>query len=1128
MNELSVRPLALLVRLVANRPATDDAGLLARFRGANDPTAFAELVRRYGPLVLGVCRRMLGQAPDADDAFQATFLALIQNARSIRQPNALSAWLYGTAVRVCRKARSQRRRPLPASMPLAAGVDPFEELAWKEVRALLDEEMSRLPDSVRAALVLCYFEGLTRDEAAERLGWSRRTLLRRLELGRDRLRHRLARRGVTAVGIAAAVLSPTGLLARVSPALLRAAGGLGAGVPATMAVRALAGGAAFRLLHVVATLLLCGACAIGLAAFGATKPIEVAAADPAAPAAVPGDACRLDADGVVLPEGAVHRLGSRRFRVEGRSQFILATPDGKHILVQPQPSLSAYGAQGLFLMDADTGLRVRTFEDSRRVPKVGLTQSIRPAAFSPDGTKLYALAWDKSEEAGQRFYVWANPDNPCKRVLLVWDVATGKRTAEWALPTGGWFSGASLMGLTVSPDGKRLFVYGSISMKTDKGRILRGVSGIHVLDAATGERLQTWDGIGFPVGTTVGGKEIVAYQWKGPVAAHDAETGKLLRTFTIAGTIPSVALSPDGKTVAAVVIVEEEGKRTGEIKLWEAATGREVRRLPIDGATAKYWSLKLAFAGDGKRLFLGAGSGRMLRWNVSDGKALPDWSAHSGSMADLLVRPGKGELISAGASDGAIRRWDAADGRPLSTTPAYVGEVSAERTPDGAGVALGDATGRVEVWDIGMGRVTRTLHFPADSRRHLVFSPDGRSLLDATENGKITVRDAMNGKTIREIPAAKPTDKDSGGWCALTFSPDGRHLLASKYGYGTRLLTWPAGVVVWQEPDACTGAFSRDGERLLTGGWHETAHFRDPATGNVQADLPAKGVVDTAFAPDGRRLATAHLDGALRIRDSSTGEVLKEIKGFRYAWSLAFSPSGWLLAAAGDKSVRVFDTASWQEVARFDGHDGTVGTVFFGRDEATLISASAEDGTALVWSLKPPASRESPDPARLWADLAGDGPAVRRAVWSAVQYPDPALKLFRAKWPVPDKAVDAERIGKLIGALDSAAFADRETASAELTKIGRRAEAALRKAATDSPSAEVRGRAEAILGQWNPLATAEYSAEEARELRAVWALELAGTPEAVKLLESWSAAKVGKRLCDEAAAALQRLRRGQR
>jgi hypothetical protein len=173
--------------------------------------------------------------------------------------------------------------------------------------------------------------------------------------------------------------------------------------------------------------------------------------------------------------------------------------------------------------------------------------------------------------------------------------------------------------------------------------------------------------------------------------------------------------------------------------------------------------------------------------------------------------------------------------------------------------------------------------------------------------------------------------------------------------------------------------------------------------------------------------------------------------------------------------------------------------------------------------LKPAAAGEPPDPDKLWTDLAADGPAVRRAVWAAAGHPDVAVKLFRTQWPVPEHPVDADQVRTLIDKLDGASYADREAAQAELAKLGRQAEPELRKALAGTPSPEVKRRAGRILDRWAPHATAEYSTVEARELRAVWALELAGTPEAKALLQAWTGAKVGDRLCEEADAAVKRL-----
>jgi RNA polymerase sigma factor (sigma-70 family) len=1125
MPDVLARSLVSLTRCLTARQE-GDAALLARYPSAHDPAAFAELVRRHGPLVLGVCRRMLGHVHDAEDAFQATFLVLARSACSVRKPDALSAWLYGTAVRVCRKARSRRVTPRPLPAAAAAGDDPLAEVAWKEVRGLLDDEVGRLPDALREPLLLCYFEGLTRDEAAEKLGWSRRTLMRRLEQARDRLRRRLESRGVATLGLGAAVLSPRGLAALVPDRLVTAAVAVATGGPVPAGVRALAGGAAVSLLHVAVglSLLLAGA-GLGLAALSTSPGTEPPAAltTDDHPPPPPGQADALDGDGRPLPPGAVHRLGSRRFRIEGRNDFLLPSPDGRHALVHPQPALSAYAAQGLMLVDIDTGLRVRSFEDSRRVPKAGRYDAVRPAVFSPDGKTLYALGWHKSEESGQSFYVWAYLDNPCKRVVLVWDVATGKKTAEWNVPSGGLL-GASLLGLNVSPDGKRLYVYGAIGIGSLFDRNVRGVPGLHVLDAATGQRLQTWNGAGYPAGTTAGGKEVIAFRQGSMVAAYDAETGKPVRAFPLAGFVPSVVLSPDGKTVAAVGLAGHPDKPdTCEIKLWEAATGRDVRRLTADVKTVGSASARLAFAADGQTLYLATGSGRILRWDLSDGRALPDWPAHRSMVADLFLRPGKSELVSAGAGDGAIRRWDAATGKALSTTDAYVGEVAVARTPGGKGMIAVDAAGRLDVWDVTTGRITQTLPTPGRKKHELVFTPDGKQLLVAAQTGPCTIWDWPAAKQAGEFapPPKIDPEADEYWWATLAFSPDGRRLVASKFGRGTWMWAWPERTVLWHEAKEQEACFL-DGDTLVCGAWHGEIELRDARTGAVQRTVPGPGLAHLAYSEDRRRLVTAHLDGSLRVRDGSTGEVLKEIKGFQKVWSVAFSPSGWLLAAAGDNSVRVYDTASWQEVARCDGHDGTVGSVFFGPDEATLVSASAEDGTALVWSLQPPAGREPPDPARLWADLAGNGPAVLRAVWTSAQHPDVAVPLFRQKWPAPQHPVDAKQVRKLIAALDSETFADREAAEAELAKLGRQAEAELRQAQAETTSAEVKRRMKKILDLLAPPAGAAYPADEARELRAVWALELAGTPEAKQVLEAWAAAKVGNRLGEAAAAALKR------
>src|SRR5262249_8695938 len=151
-----------------------DGELLGRFVETHDEAAFTALVERHGPMVLRVCRRVLGHAQDAEDACQATFLVLVRKAASVRKRGSAASWLYGVAARTARKLRAERARRgriCGCREEVVTGTAE-DDPSWREVRALLDEELSRLPEKYQVPLVLCYLEGRTRDEAARQLGWS--------------------------------------------------------------------------------------------------------------------------------------------------------------------------------------------------------------------------------------------------------------------------------------------------------------------------------------------------------------------------------------------------------------------------------------------------------------------------------------------------------------------------------------------------------------------------------------------------------------------------------------------------------------------------------------------------------------------------------------------------------------------------------------------------------------------------------------------------------------------------------------------------------------------------------------------------------------------------------------------
>src|SRR5262245_49217145 len=180
-----------------------DAALLERFVAAGDEAAFAGLVERHGPMVLGVCRRVLHNHHDAEDAFQATFLVLARKAASVRPRDLVGNWLHGVAYHTALKARSaadrrraREREAAPMPRPEAA-----HEL-WQRLEPLLDQELHALPDHYRVPIVLCDLEGKTRKEAARQLGWAEGTVASRLARARGLLAKRLGRHGLALSGAA--------------------------------------------------------------------------------------------------------------------------------------------------------------------------------------------------------------------------------------------------------------------------------------------------------------------------------------------------------------------------------------------------------------------------------------------------------------------------------------------------------------------------------------------------------------------------------------------------------------------------------------------------------------------------------------------------------------------------------------------------------------------------------------------------------------------------------------------------------------------------------------------------------------------------------------------------------------
>jgi RNA polymerase sigma factor (sigma-70 family) len=286
-----------------------DRDLLRRFVERHDEEAFATVVRRHSPLVFGVALRVLRQQQDAEDVCQAAFLLLAQKAGKTAWRDSVAGWLYEVAQHLALKARDAARRrharegrARPRTPP-----DVLAEITWRDLQAVLDEELKRLPTKYRAPILLCCLEGKARDEAAHCLGWPLATVKSRLEEGRELLRRRLARRGLALSAVLAGftltagttrAALPAGMVSTLSRAALQALTGQAAvGVLSARAAALLEGGypatASAKVRIATAVVLVAGVLGLGagaLAFHGLAAAPPVAAAEPPAPASGKGQA----------------------------------------------------------------------------------------------------------------------------------------------------------------------------------------------------------------------------------------------------------------------------------------------------------------------------------------------------------------------------------------------------------------------------------------------------------------------------------------------------------------------------------------------------------------------------------------------------------------------------------------------------------------------------------------------------------------------------------------------------------------------------------------------------------------------------------------------------------------------
>jgi RNA polymerase sigma factor (sigma-70 family) len=1087
-----VRHLRKLVDAESANTLTDGQ-LLERFVAQHEEAAFEALLHRHGPLVLGVCRRVLHDPHEAEDAFQATFLVLARKASSLDRRGSVGNWLYTVAYHLALKARAAASRVrVPSNAPTSRVIaDPLAEITGRELLSALDEELGRLPEKLRAPLVLCYLEGRTRDEAAQHLGWSPGAVKGRLERGRDLLRNRLARRGVAF----SAALLPTVLLDQATaasvPAPLAAAtvkaavgfaGGATAaatGVSAKVITLAETVQRAMFLAKVKMSLAL--VLTMSLVAAGAglvghrllTGKRDEAEAPPGAVAVdLPRRAERptpRDQYGDPLPVDALARMGTVRFRHGGEVKAVALSPDG---------TLAASGgADGIRLWETATGKELHHCEGIQEVNGLALSPNGKTLLSANNGHKAIRL-WDVATGALLREIskqeIWAeclalSPDGTVvaagsrRGVIRLWDVPTGKQLHELpGHPT--WVAS-----LAFSPDGKTL-----ASASWDWS--------LRLWDVATGKELRQFHGhkagvnaVAFsPDGKTLasgaGGLDAAVRLW-------DVATGRELRQLQGHDVgVNSVAFSPDGQLLAS-------GGMDASLRLWDPATGKEVRQLK------GHWIKSVAFSKDGKVLISGGGDSSVCLWGVATGKEISPAAGHQGHVTCVAYAPG-GRLVASASDDRTIRLWEATSGKELRRLVGHRERVcSVAFSPDGRKLLSGSWDKTARLWDVATGTELRQLLGHDQPVWSVAYSPHANLVVTGSADGTARLWEPATGKEIRRFAGQLKAV------VSVAFAPDGKQVAAGSDGESTILVG-----------DTATGKVIR-----------RIDCPKDPDT--------LGRIFSLAFSPNGKILASGASENKVRLWDLSTGKQMRMILTDTWVASLAFSPDGKTLASAGP--IRLWEVATGKERRRFEGHRGGVGAVAFAPDGQTLASGSG-DNTVLVWDVTGLHSRGRPrEPLlsereldNLWAALAGDDALLaHRAIWTLAAVPGQAVPLLQ-KSVQPVAPLDAERLARLLRDLDSDRFAVREKATQELEGLAELAAPALHKALTGPLGAEGRRRIEGLLAQ---LPESVPSGQGLRGFRAIEVLEQIGTPEARQVLEALGKGAPEAHLTQQARASLKRL-----
>ncbi len=771
--------------------------------------------------------------------------------------------------------------------------------------------------------------------------------------------------------------------------------------------------------------------------------------------------------------------------------------------------------------------------------------TVNAVALSPDGKTLASAG-----------------DDP---LIRLWDPSTGKSLGTLQGHTG------AVRCLAFSPDGKTL-----ASGSNDKIICLWDMSAA----GRPGTKPMQAGGhadIVLSLAFSPDGKVLYSGGWEGTIRAWDPATGKEQRRFeSVDSRLPSIALSPDGKTLASVNLMGTSFKAT--VNLWDAAAGKHLRQLGPDPKNPTHRISQVVFSPDGDTLAV-AGDDQLQLFEVGSGEEMHKGKKSLGSAYCAAFSPdGKtvaygaaGRLKLAGVATGRELRqfegeqdyffslafsadgktlvgggtrtvgvWDPATGKERLHFAGHPGMVCGLIfSPDGKRLLTGGYGPTLRWWDLNTGKETGTIPGARSLGAlnwtdEVVVSPDGKTLAVTGSNLSIHLLDATTGKERVKFTSHLPPNASAVTAIHVVFAPDGKTVISSTLGVDHHVRVWDA--VTGKErmkidtgpQNNCGLAISPDGKWLYQTTLQGPIHVYDAANGK---ELRTIGKVDHGAdrltpSPDGRLLGAIETDGA-HVWEAATGTELYHFGGpSSWPTRLAFSPDSRTLALFGEEGsgAQLREVATGKLRLTVGGHAGAVRGVAFSPD-GRLLATGGDDTTALVWDWRALALLGRPALAELsakrldelWDDLSGvDAEAALRAVALLARAPGQAVPYLKERVG----RVEASNLDKLIAQLDDDDFEVREKATEHLIALGRAAEAALRKA-TAKGSAEVRLRATRILEQLEK-GNADDT-QRLRGLRALEVLETIGTPEARRILEDVGKGAAEADLTRAAKAALERL-----